>query len=156
MTMIRTSVCLFFAVVVGNCLEFEKSNPGPLGYPKDLICQRHAKELQRSPLECALKCLRSECVVWTSDTSETTCVVCGQCDSSGDILLANATDVYRSLSVMLQGKTMECCKAFRNLLGPFSPDSKVHGAYMGPTWGRQDPGGAPFGPMNLAIRETMC
>ena len=21
------------------------------------------------------------------------------------------------------------------------PDSKVHGAYMGPTWGRQDPGG---------------
>ena len=31
------------------------------------------------------------------------------------------------------------------------PDSKVHGANMGPTWGRQDPGGPHFGPMNFAI-----
>ena len=31
------------------------------------------------------------------------------------------------------------------------PDSKVHGAYMGTTWGRQDPGGPHVGPMNLAI-----
>ena len=32
------------------------------------------------------------------------------------------------------------------------PDSKVHGAYMGPTWGRQGPGGPHVCPMNLAIR----
>ena len=32
-----------------------------------------------------------------------------------------------------------------------SPDSKVHGAYMAPTWGRQDPGGPHVGPMILAI-----
>ena len=31
-------------------------------------------------------------------------------------------------------------------------DSKVHRAYMGPTWGQQDPGGPHIGPMNLAIR----
>ena len=31
------------------------------------------------------------------------------------------------------------------------PDSKVHGANMGLTWGRQDPGGPHVGPMNLAI-----
>ena len=31
------------------------------------------------------------------------------------------------------------------------PDSKVHGANMGPIWGRQDPGGTHVGPMNLAI-----
>ena len=31
------------------------------------------------------------------------------------------------------------------------PDSKVHGAHMGPTWGRQDPGGPHVGPMNLVI-----
>ena len=31
------------------------------------------------------------------------------------------------------------------------PDSKVHGANMGPTWGRQDPGGPFVGPKNLAI-----
>ena len=31
------------------------------------------------------------------------------------------------------------------------PDSKVHGANMGPIWGRQDPGGPHDGPMNIAI-----
>ena len=31
------------------------------------------------------------------------------------------------------------------------PDSKVHGANMGPIWGRQDPGGPHAGPMNLTI-----
>ena len=36
------------------------------------------------------------------------------------------------------------------------PDSKVHGAYMGPTWGRQDPGGSHVGPINLAITEMLC
>ena len=32
-----------------------------------------------------------------------------------------------------------------------SPDSKVHGANIGPIWGRQDPGGPHVGLMNLAI-----
>ena len=31
------------------------------------------------------------------------------------------------------------------------PDSKVHGANMGPIWGRQDPGGPHVGPMNFVI-----
>ena len=35
------------------------------------------------------------------------------------------------------------------------PDSKVNGAYMGPTWGRQDPGGSHVGPLNLAIRDVI-
>ena len=35
------------------------------------------------------------------------------------------------------------------------PDSKVHGANMGPIWGRQDPGGAYVGPMNFAIWDRM-
>ena len=35
------------------------------------------------------------------------------------------------------------------------PDSKVHEAYMEPTWGQQDPGGPHVGPMNLAIRDTL-
>ena len=34
-----------------------------------------------------------------------------------------------------------------------SPDSQVYGANMGPTWGRQDPGGPHVGPMNFAIWE---
>ena len=31
------------------------------------------------------------------------------------------------------------------------PDNKVHGANMGPIWGRQDPDGPHVGPMNPAI-----
>ena len=35
------------------------------------------------------------------------------------------------------------------------PDSKVHGANMGPIWGRQDPGGPHVGPMNFAIWDII-
>ena len=31
------------------------------------------------------------------------------------------------------------------------PDSKIHGANMGPIWGRQDQGGPHVGPMNFAL-----
>ena len=31
------------------------------------------------------------------------------------------------------------------------PDSKIHGANMGPIWGWQDPGEPHVGPMNFAI-----
>ena len=36
------------------------------------------------------------------------------------------------------------------------PDSKVHGAKMGPIWGRQDPGGPHVGDMNFAIWVDMA
>ena len=36
-----------------------------------------------------------------------------------------------------------------------NPDSKVHGANMGPIWGPQDPGGPHVGPMNFAIWEVL-
>ena len=35
------------------------------------------------------------------------------------------------------------------------PDSKLHGANVGPIWGGQDPGGPHVGPMNLIIWVTM-
>ena len=34
-------------------------------------------------------------------------------------------------------------------------DSKVHGANMGPTWVRQDPGWPHVGPMNIAVWEVL-
>ena len=34
-------------------------------------------------------------------------------------------------------------------------DSKIHGANVGPTWGRQDPGGPHIGHMNFAIWEAI-
>ena len=42
------------------------------------------------------------------------------------------------------------CKMWAKL----NPDSKAHGANMGPIWGRQDPGGPHVGPMNFAIWES--
>ena len=39
--------------------------------------------------------------------------------------------------------------------GDSIPDSKVHGANMGPIWGRQVPGGPHVGPMNFAIWDSM-
>ena len=39
------------------------------------------------------------------------------------------------------------------LCNTINPDSKVHGVNMGPTSGRQDPGGPHVGPMNLAVME---
>ena len=35
-----------------------------------------------------------------------------------------------------------------------TPDSKVHGANMGPIWGRQDPGGPHIGPTNFVIWDV--
>ena len=35
------------------------------------------------------------------------------------------------------------------------PDSKVHGANMGPIWGRQDQGGSHVGPLNFAIWDAI-
>ena len=34
------------------------------------------------------------------------------------------------------------------------PDSKVHGANLGPIWGRQEPGGPHVGSINIAIWES--
>ena len=36
-----------------------------------------------------------------------------------------------------------------------TPDSKVREAYVGPTWGRQDPGGPHVGPMKLVVRDPV-
>ena len=44
----------------------------------------------------------------------------------------------------------------RKLYPNYRRDSKVHGAYMGPTWGRQDPGGPQVDPMILAIWVAFC
>ena len=52
----------------------------------------------------------------------------------------------------------ECDSAFKSVIGIIIyymvryPDSKVHGANMGPTWVLSAPDGPHVGPMNLAIR----
>ena len=36
------------------------------------------------------------------------------------------------------------------------PDSKAHGANMGPIWGQQDPGGPNVGSTNFAYWDVSC
>ena len=45
---------------------------------------------------------------------------------------------------------MEWCIACNN------PDGKVHGANLGPIWGRQGPGEPHVGPMKFAVWESMA
>ena len=49
--------------------------------------------------------------------------------------------------------TLTCMKPAGKQRQHNSPDSEVHGANMGPTWGRQNPGGPHVGHMDLAIWE---
>ena len=56
---------------------------------------------------------------------------------------------YRLLNI-LYSSLLEATTPSWVLCMPF-PESKVHGANMGPIWGRQDPGGPYVGPMSFAI-----
>ena len=53
------------------------------------------------------------------------------------------------------GKTATLCMGVATDFSSH-PDSKAHGANMGPIWGRQDPGGPHVGPMNIAIWAVYC
>ena len=44
-----------------------------------------------------------------------------------------------------------CCR--KNEPAHNTPDSKIYGANMGPTWVLSAPGGTHVDPMNLAIRD---
>ena len=63
-------------------------------------------------------------------------------------------DVLKWTSIMLRlywlAVAVAYCSAFCSYYKNY-PDSKVHGANMGPIWGRQDPGGSHVGHMNFAI-----
>ena len=48
----------------------------------------------------------------------------------------------------------ECIPKIMHIRGQAFPDSKDHGANMGPTWVLSAPGGPHVGPMDLAIRVT--
>ena len=56
--------------------------------------------------------------------------------------------MVRSAPVIVMLYSMAC---YNGLCYNDTPDSKVHGANMGPIWGQQDPGGPHVGPMNFAI-----
>ena len=44
---------------------------------------------------------------------------------------------------------------FALIVFKYTPDSKVHGANLGPIWGWQNPGGPHVGPVNIAILDSL-
>ena len=62
---------------------------------------------------------------------------------------------YLGVSVVVHSRQWKktLFKAFCHKLNP--PDSEVHGANMGPTWGLSAPDGPHVGPMNLALRALL-
>ena len=66
--------------------------------------------------------------------------------------------LYENCCIFNQISFKIICKSqFDNIpsLVQIIPDSKFHGASMGPVWGRQDPGGPHVGPMNIAIWDGL-
>ena len=56
------------------------------------------------------------------------------------------------MSWMSCGKWLPFCLGLNLMRHTITcPDSKIHGANVGPTWGRQDPGGPHVGHTNLVI-----
>ena len=70
-------------------------------------------------------------------------------------------DIRATFLELLSSTSVICCSYLQYLIlkdgrskFPYTdntPDSKVRGANMGPTWGRKDPGGPHVGHMNIAI-----
>ena len=59
--------------------------------------------------------------------------------------------MYSQMNMQVHNTGIHTHRVFMKALDSF-PDSKVHEAYIGPTWGRHDLGGPHVGPMNLALR----
>ena len=70
-------------------------------------------------------------------------------------ILLSSYNVGRCLTASSNTTGVRNLQIFLLYQGPMGtwtlPDNKVHGANMGPIWGRQDPVGPHVGPMNFAI-----
>ena len=75
------------------------------------------------------------------------------------IMILKLTTLLQDLSVCHIGLITKCLVSLKynwssskhGTLLHSVPDNKIHGANMGPIWGRQDRGGPHVGPVNLAI-----
>ena len=68
---------------------------------------------------------------------------CNKCDKDKYRIEIRLSTHKGNFILCLHGWPMKCLWSY--------PNSKVHGANMGPIWGRQDPDGPHVGPMNFAL-----
>ena len=90
------------------------------------------------------------CVGNLTSTGSDNCLSPGRrhatiCTDAGILLIGPSETDFNE--ILIKNHTF----SFKKVYLKMSPDSKVHGANMGPIWGRQDPGGPQVGPMNFAI-----
>ena len=75
------------------------------------------------------------------------------------VIISSGNDLLPVWCQAITWAKLTCCQMSPQEQSSFPldsiPDSKVHGANMGPTWGRQAPGGSHVGPMNLAIWDIL-
>ena len=96
----------------------------------------------KRPLEFIWQIQRNGVIQPLSDRRE----YCKKCDKSTAWIF---TTLVTSFSRMWSGACPSC-------VYPYSyPDGKICEAYIGPTWGRQDPCVPHVGPMNLALRVEL-
>ena len=72
----------------------------------------------------------------------------------GKVIQYISTDIYFLCPKYLKSSSAEMDITLSQILWAY-PDSKVHGANMGPTWVLSAPDGPHDGPMNLDIRVYM-
>ena len=97
--------------------------------------------------------------VWVSSLMASTCYLTARPSSWGSTLPSchggkphGSSHMGESRTRLLYSESLvQDCGDSSALASINCPDSKVHGANMGPIWGRQDPGGPHVGPMNFAI-----
>ena len=74
-----------------------------------------------------------------------------KCSVPTDFYVAIWGDLYGSTFIVRMIDKTVCVAGSDVVWGDVCPDNNVNGANMGPTWGRQDPGGPHDGPMNFVI-----
>ena len=68
--------------------------------------------------------------------------------------MGGAESMIEGCIFYINGLIMSRKKYGSNYILVIIPDSKNHGANMGPTWALSAPDGPHVGPMNLAIRDS--
>ena len=115
-------------------------------YPKVLILIVYIKGFTERHL-ILVSGITTTTVLMYLDNPGWCCLVCWRCT------VHNWLCVGRQTGFILPVIAWWWHKSIRKLFVCI-PDSKVYGAYMGPTLGRQDPGGPHVGPMILAIWDV--
>ena len=132
-----TSLTIVYSTVYSGADQRKHQRPASLAFVMGIhrwpVNSSHKGPVTRKMFSSAFGILRYDTVQSVLPDSDR-CLVCDR---------HRRHNYIRSVGDKLSGNL--------NLIFITIPDSKVHGANMGPNWGRQEPGGPRVGPMNFVI-----